>query len=1057
MGRRATLIAIGLVLLGAALVSSASGAEAPSGASVLVLYAQPQIVPAVIDADQGIRATLNASVSPSVRIYTEYLDTSSFASRELQRALVDFLHTKYAPLALDLVMTGGGEALRFAVAHRARLFPDVPIVFFAVNRRVHDAVAFAPNVTGVWLATDAGATLDAALRLQPGLRRVAVAGGAAGPDRLNRAEIRRGLERHAERVEIADLPGASLDDMVREAATLPADTVLFIGSVVRDGAGRITMPADAAARLAAEASVPAYAVFESHVGRGVVGGRVVAFRAQGIAAAALALDLLRGAPAPEAPLSGEQANRWVFDWRAMDRWRLDERALPPGSDVRYRVASPWRLYRWYIVGGVVLLLLQSGLIGGLLVHRARHRRAARALTERVSFEALLAELSAAFNALPASEIDPTVEDALRRLVRTLGVDRVALAGRTRGGAGASITHVSTAPGIPGLPARLDAAEVPWTAARLDRGEIVHFSRLADLPAEAATDRRCYARLGTRSLVAVPLVAGGQVVGVMALSTTAAERAWPRELLDRLHLMAEIFAGALLRRRAEALLHESEERFRLMADHAPVMVWLSGADGRCTYVNRRWLDFTGRAPEQELGRGWLDGVHADDLAERGRTARHAFDARREFVIEYRLRRHDGAYRRVLDQGVPRFAADGTFAGYVGSCVDVTELRAAERTLLESKLLGAAIFTSLAGQVAAVDREGVIIAVNDAWFRHAAEHGADLARSGVGASYLAECHRALVAGEPQAAPALSAIEAVLGGERPHAVVEYQCQCHEPEVRWFQMLVEPLRRPEGGAVICHLDITDRRRAEDEARRRREELAHAQRLSTSGELAASLAHEINQPLLAILSNAQAGDRLLDGAEPDLTEAREALRDIAADAQRAADVIRALRSLVGRRAAVPDEPLDVNDLVTRVVRLVRHDLERRSIALRMDLGADPPPVVGDAVQLQQVILNLLLNASEAIEAQAGGRREIRVSTSRTAPGEAAIEVADTGPGVAEDQLERIFSAFVSSKPDGLGLGLSISRSIVQAGGGRVWATRNPGAGLTLHVVLPSPTLVPVA
>jgi two-component system sensor kinase FixL len=750
---------------------------------------------------------------------------------------------------------------------------------------------------------------------------------------------------------------------------------------------------------------------------------------------------------PAAPRTGEETTRWTFDWRELERWGLDPSRLPAGSDVRYRVAPAWERYRWHMAAAGVVLTLQTGLIAGLLVARARRRRAERALAERVSFDDLLAELSSVFNARPTPAVDPTVERALRRIVHALGVDRVTLGELSLPARGVAVTHVATAPGIARVPGRLGPSEFPWTAARLGRGEVVHFARLAELPADAAVDRQSYVRYGTRSLVAVPLVARGAVIGTLSLSAMTAERAWPADLLERLHLLAEIFAGALLQRRAEAALRESEERFQLMADHAPVMVWMSDADMRCTYVNRRWLEFTGRRVAQELGDGWLDSIHEADRGHCAEAYRRAFAIRGELLMEYRLRRKDGEYRSILDQGVPRIGADGTFAGFVGSCVDVTDLRAAERALLESKLLGAAIFTSLHGQVAALDARGAIIAVNDAWVRDAADRGADPARVSPGASYLDECRRALDRGDPQAKHALEAIEAVLAGHRPHATVEY-VSTGPGDRRWFQMLVEPLRRPEGGAVVSHIDVTDRRRAEDEARRRRQELAHAQRLSTTGELAASLAHEINQPLLAIMSNAQAADRLLGGPVPDLAEARAALDDIAADANRAAEVIRALRGMVGKDAA-PHGDLDVNELVARVARLVRHEVERREITLRVDLGSDVPAVRGDAVQLQQVVLNLLLNASDAIAGEGTAARDIRLATWRTAAGDARIDVVDTGPGVPEDQLERMFSPFVTSKPDGLGLGLSISRSIVEAHGGRIGAASNAGRGLTVSVVLP--------
>jgi C4-dicarboxylate-specific signal transduction histidine kinase len=263
---------------------------------------------------------------------------------------------------------------------------------------------------------------------------------------------------------------------------------------------------------------------------------------------------------------------------------------------------------------------------------------------------------------------------------------------------------------------------------------------------------------------------------------------------------------------------------------------------------------------------------------------------------------------------------------------------------------------------------------------------------------------------------------------------------------MIVEPFRRPEGGLVIAHVDVTRRRRAEEAVLREREELAHALRVATLGELATSLAHEINQPLAAIASNAQAAQRLLAPSAVD-PEIPEMLRDIGNDAQRAAQVIRRLRVLF-RKEHNERQPVDAGEVIKEVVALLRKDLERRQVRLEVVLERGAPRVLGDLVQLQQVLLNVLVNAAEAMAREAGPR-DLRVATEAREPGVLSITVRDSGVGVATGELEHIFERFVSSKSEGLGMGLSISRSIIEAHGGRIWATRNPDRGLTIHIELP--------
>jgi len=518
-----TAVLGGLAVL--ALPGLAGAADTSGHKSVLVLYAEARILHAVADVDEEIRATFRASSSPMVQIYAEYVDASWFPEAGYGERLSSFLRQKYTAIRLDLIIVAGGGAFRFMVRHHADLFPDVPALFVTVSPELYRSLAAdsVPWLTGVWQAMDAGATLDTALQLQPDVRRVVIARGSSRADRANHAEIRQGLERHAGRVEIVDLPELPLEDLVRQVAALPRDTVLLVGSILRDGAGRNLVPAYAFTTLAAAASVPTYTVFETLVGRGAVGGRMISFRAQGRVVAEQALAVLRGESVAREPASGEATNRWVFDWRELRRWGLDERRLPPGSEVRHRAASGWALYGWYVLTGAGLLVVETALIVALLVHRRRRTRTEQALADQLRLEALLRELSTAFSDLPVSEVDATIERALRQLVEQLRLDRATLAELTTDGA--SIVHSAVAPGIEPLPPLRGLEQFPWTARQLRHRQIVHFSRLAEVPPDAAIDRLNFVRFGTRSMAAIPLTAGGSIIGALALNTIRAERSW----------------------------------------------------------------------------------------------------------------------------------------------------------------------------------------------------------------------------------------------------------------------------------------------------------------------------------------------------------------------------------------------------------------------------------------------------------------------------------------------------------------------------------------------------
>ena len=248
--------------------------------------------------------------------------------------------------------------------------------------------------------------------------------------------------------------------------------------------------------------------------------------------------------------------------------------------------------------------------------------------------------------------------------------------------------------------------------------------------------------------------------------------------------------------------------------------------------------------------------------------------------------------------------------------------------------------------------------------------------------------------------------------------------------------------------LDITQRRQAELEAALQRKELAHLSRVTLLGELAASLVHELNQPLTAILSNAQAAQRTLARGLADLGELEEILLDIVAEDKRAGEVIRRLRALL-KKGEVQFEPLDVNELVETALKLVRSDLANQNVAVFTGLAQRLPAVNGDGVQLQQVLLNLVLNACDAMAEVEAIERKLLLRTEYLDSGEVKVSVRDQGSGIPREKLECIFEPFFTTKTEGMGMGLAICRTIISAHGGKLWATNNPDHGATVQFTLP--------
>jgi len=372
---------------------------------------------------------------------------------------------------------------------------------------------------------------------------------------------------------------------------------------------------------------------------------------------------------------------------------------------------------------------------------------------------------------------------------------------------------------------------------------------------------------------------------------------------------------------------------------------------------------------------------------------------------------------------------------------------EDALRASEGMKTAILTSLSTGVAVLDRDGRIIAVNESWNRFTREDATWEAGVGVGSNYLESCRLAALKGVAHAGEALAGIESVVERSRLAFAFDYASGT-PPAERWFAMAVVPLDRPEGGAVVSHTDVTERKRVEMEAQRSRQELAHFTRVSTMGELTASLAHELSQPLSGILTNAQAAQRFLAKSQPDLREIRAILSDIVDDDKRAGEVIQRLRDLL-RKSELARDPLDLNALIRDVAKLLASDAVIRNVAFGLDLHPEPVIVHGDRVQLQQVILNLLLNAMDAVADGPGGGRTILIRTERADLDAVHVAVEDAGPGLAPEAEHQIFEPFYTTKPSGMGMGLSIARSIVQAHGGLIWATNNPVRGATFHLALP--------
>jgi PAS domain S-box-containing protein len=449
---------------------------------------------------------------------------------------------------------------------------------------------------------------------------------------------------------------------------------------------------------------------------------------------------------------------------------------------------------------------------------APSQSALQAETEaRLRFEMLLADVCTQFVNVAPSDVDSKIETAQRVICESLSVDHSSVWQVSEENLDLLVmTHVYRDPNLKPLPLRPNVKEYfPWSSNRILNKEIVCVPNTATLPPEATKDKESWEQYGIHSSLVFPLsVGGGSLIGVLAFDNMEAHD-WSEPLQRRLQILAHVFAQALERKRVEQKVSESESRFRLLADTAPVLIWQSGLDKLCTYFNRIWLDFTGRTLEQELGNGWAEGVHPEDLHRCLDTYTQSFDRREKFRMEYRLRRRDGAYRWILDVGVPRFDQDRSFVGYIGIGVDVTERKLAEdreHHVLETLDL---VTSQMAAAVTRCSRDFRYVWANQAY--------ADWLKRPL--NEIVNRPILEVLGRDAFEALLPHFNRVLMGEEVR--YEQQTNFHGIGRRWTSATYTPTRDANGtpsGWIAVVLDITERKRAEETMRINEERLRLAQ-----------------------------------------------------------------------------------------------------------------------------------------------------------------------------------------------------------------------------------------
>ncbi len=494
-----------------------------------------------------------------------------------------------------------------------------------------------------------------------------------------------------------------------------------------------------------------------------------------------------------------------------------------------------------------------------------------------------------------------------------------------------------------------------------------------------------------------------------------------------------------KKRAEEALLASERNLRLTIDAMPVLAWSASPDGSVEFINQRWLNYTGLSPAQVQGWGWDQVMHPEDLERVTAYWERIISTGKSGEIEARLKRFDGIYRWFLLRASPLHNESGAIVKWYGTNTDMEDRKRGEEALRESEQSLRLILDGIAGLVAIMSATGDIETVN----RQVLEYFGRTTEQLNGWSTGNEVH-------PDDLPAVYAawkrsIETMCVYD-----IDHRLRRADGVYRWFHARGLPLCDPDGRVVRWYVlltDIHDRKQAEEALRQAQGDLARINRVTTMGELAASLAHEVSQPISGAMTNASVCLRKLGSEQPNLEEVRGAVTRIARDAQRAADIIGRIRSQF-EKGALNRGVLDLNEIIRETVAVLRSEAVRYNVSVRTELATNFSQIIGDRVQLQQVTMNLLLNSIEAMK-DVDGMREVVIRSQRAENEQVLVSVSDTGVGLPPQLAEQIFDPFFTTKPHGTGMGLRISRSIIESHGGHLWAMANDGPGATFAFSIP--------
>jgi len=1007
----------------------------PRSKTVLVLHTLKAKRPWNVLFNRYFTEALEESGLSLANLEIENLDLLQFQGPNYQEIVKEQLEHKYADSPPDIIILTFASTIRFVLEND--LFSGIPKIFVLPTPSGFEGT---PHSALLPFAFEFKNNIEHSLTLLPDTKSIYVVAGNGLMDRRLVSMFRDETKDFGDRVSFHYLNDLNTEELLNRLEQLPDDSFVYYLTYSLDFLGKAVITRDFSKSIGGRSNRPVFSWLDLHVlDIGILGGRVTTTRAS----ATMSLDIVKrvfegkaiDSIKPEPPYI-----EYIYQWEELKKWNIDLNKLPPESVIQNEPHNFFKIFKWQIMGGVLLLVAESLLVIFLMINIRQRKTAERRLRDnQVELEKkIIARQSAeekyhtfirkssegiwAYDLEPPLPMDLPVEDQLDLLY-----ERACM----------SEANDSLA-GMLGY----------------EKGEELLGMRLNNFQPRTNPDNVAYVKNFVR-----------EKFNVTDFETSVFGLAGEMRIMLS-NILGVIEDGKLLRiwgtsrdvteqKIKEKELQQSEERYELAVAGSAAGIWdWDIISGKIYYSNRfkQLLDYEVEEPWESTDDFW-NKVHPDDVQTVQAAIKKHLEDDALYRIDFRLQIKSGEYRWFYARGQALWNEAGKPLRMSGSINDITERKAVMEELRKSELRFRSLMEQSPLAMELLTLDGKIVQANSAWRM----------LWGVDEEEAAEAMKKYNMLDDDQARELGVAELIKKGFAGENVVlppiEYDAQQTAEEFNienlkakraWIQCHLNPIRNEKHEIefiVNTYVDVTALKKQEKEAHKQRDILARVGRTTRMGQLTGSIAHELNQPLTGILSNAQAGEMMINKGQYNNDELAEILADIAADAKRAGEVIRNLRELY-REQQGKYQDVDINTIVNETIKLIHSEFVMQHVVLTTECASSIPLVNGNRIQIQQVLVNLIMNGNQAMGDTARDDRRLHIVTTYDEK-EVKVWVEDHGPGINADKIDSIFEPLATWKSGGTGMGLAISNSIIEAHGGKMWAENMPEGGARVGFSLP--------